>query len=230
MPCLGSLRNNNYNVRFFFFTTNTETNVKQHEAEEYLDFMFNHSVYKDIYLTDDPTSVYKGRGILIDTPFPPHYVFSGCQAIRYIWDKQYIIHSFLKMKNHCDPYDAWFLAHFFTIDTNGNFSQFRPDGYHSNFHRDRMNSSTFPNYKAKTFSKYGMSLNKKLFNENTDYIHGNYLFTEHNEKGLKNFRFLSTGEQTEMDKRNPFIRPLPDIKDPVKAFIVANELPIEWSA
>lgn len=113
-------------------------------AIQYLDYLFNHSIFSELFVEKDASEVLSKRIILVDGSKPLNLVLSGLIACRVLSEHQQHYHIFGALVDEgLEPHTAFYVSYIFSCDGKGT-SQVRPSnsGNHRVFDPESIRTSS----------------------------------------------------------------------------------------
>ena len=113
-----------------------EDGFDQENMEKYYNFLFHESVFKDCYVTKDPTRCVRD-GIVVRTDKPANLVVAACIATRQAWEYDHISKSINRMIGFgIEPRKAHLAGHIIEVGSDGCYEHRNEGGHYAVYTRE----------------------------------------------------------------------------------------------
>lgn len=138
--CFGSMSNNSTGSRYIILHLQEKRPELTEEMElSYLDYLFNRSPLKDMYITKDPKWALETGNVFVDADVPGNMMMQAMISVRHLWEANYKVWTWHHLCEAGVNEDlAYLIGHGIVYTTVADQAQFMTDNNHSGFYISRI--------------------------------------------------------------------------------------------
>jgi hypothetical protein len=163
--CYGRLSNQKSGIRYIIVYIRDVKDLTEEVQIAHLDYLFNRSPLKDVYISKDAAQAYKDGYVIMDCDQPGNYMMLGMISVRHIWEANYKVRTWHKMVQAGVNEDLAYIIGHGLFNMTEDRVEFLGDNSHSGLYIDQVSTN---------FVKRWMARDNTYARKDTYYATGQY--------------------------------------------------------